>query len=272
MSRWFRFYAEALDDPKVQRLSPHLFKAWVNLLCVAAHDNGALPSNDDIAFRLRLSCQDAESITSDLTLAGLIDITPNGGRVMHNWAGRQYASDSSAERVRKHREKKKKQAPPEDGNGACNVSVTVQSRAEQNRTEDSATPLPPDVVSAPSARRQQDLKIDFGSGQGRGPAKGVGGATGWAVGGAKGRDAAERATSIREHTLQRAEQFGLPVDEIVAEARDANPANLDAYVQAICRTRLRRQIPRISDDVLRAAFGRSPGAYTQVLALLSMTP
>lgn len=24
--RWFRFYAEALDDPKVQRLPPHLFK------------------------------------------------------------------------------------------------------------------------------------------------------------------------------------------------------------------------------------------------------
>lgn len=27
MSRWFRFYDEALDDPKVQRLSPEKFKA-----------------------------------------------------------------------------------------------------------------------------------------------------------------------------------------------------------------------------------------------------
>ena len=30
MSRWFRFYDAALDDPKVQRLPPAIFKlTWV---------------------------------------------------------------------------------------------------------------------------------------------------------------------------------------------------------------------------------------------------
>ncbi|NIX78220.1 hypothetical protein [Microvirga terricola] len=30
MSRWFRFYDAVLDDLKIQKLSPHIFKAWVN--------------------------------------------------------------------------------------------------------------------------------------------------------------------------------------------------------------------------------------------------
>ena len=60
MSRWFRYYDEALDDPKVQRLSGDLFKVWVNLLSLASKNDGKLPSADDISFRLRISVQDAQ--------------------------------------------------------------------------------------------------------------------------------------------------------------------------------------------------------------------
>jgi hypothetical protein len=126
---WFRFYTEALDDPKVQRLPPHLFKTWVNLLCIAGKNNGKLPSIDDIAFKLRLSSQDAEQQLSELILAGLIDITDEG-RSPHNWAARQYVSDCSTERVRKYREKK--------AETQCNVSVTASETAPeqiQNRTD-----------------------------------------------------------------------------------------------------------------------------------------
>lgn len=124
---WFRFYTEALDDPKVQRLPPHLFKTWVNLLCLAAQNNGYLPSLDDIAFRLRLSAQDAEQQISELILAGLLDITETG-RTPHNWSKRQYVSDSSTERVRKHRQKQ--------AETACNVSETAsETTPEQNRAD-----------------------------------------------------------------------------------------------------------------------------------------
>jgi hypothetical protein len=75
MSRWFRYYDDAMDDPKVQRLSGDLFKTWVNLLCLASKSGGKLPSNDDIAFRLRISIQDAQLRTEDLIMAGLIDVT-----------------------------------------------------------------------------------------------------------------------------------------------------------------------------------------------------
>lgn len=144
MSRWFRFYDEALDDPKVQRLSPHLFRAWVNLLCLASKAEGLLPSTDDIAFRLRVSEHDAKAYVDDLILAGLIDIGADGRLRPHNWDGRQCASDTSKERTRKWRENKKKA----ESDGECDVTCDVtcdggdengdgldQTREEKNRKE-----------------------------------------------------------------------------------------------------------------------------------------
>jgi len=140
--QWFRFYAEAVDDPKVQRLPPHLFKTWINLLCIASQSGGTLPSLDDLAFRLRMSSHDAEQQISDLILAGLIDIT-EAGRSPHNWSGRQFQSDCSTERVKKHRRNK--------AATLCNVSETAsetppeQSRAETEQKQTvCADEIPPD--------------------------------------------------------------------------------------------------------------------------------
>src|SRR5688572_7229352 len=99
MSRWFRFYAEALDDPKVQKLDPATFKQWVNILCLACKHEGFLPSHDDIAFALRIDIIALESLLDRLLIAGLIDVLkggPNGSRIApHGWAKRQYKSDGS---------------------------------------------------------------------------------------------------------------------------------------------------------------------------------
>jgi hypothetical protein len=125
--RWFRFYAESLDDPKVQRLPPHLFKTWVNLLSMACSSAGMI-RRDDVAFRLRISDHDAATQIDELIGLGLLDILPDGTLEPHNWKVRQFVSDSSNERVRKHREKKKKEAC----NVTCNESVAPpeQSRAD----------------------------------------------------------------------------------------------------------------------------------------------
>jgi hypothetical protein len=136
---WFRAYSEALDDPKVQRLHPTLFKAWFNLLCLASQHDGVLPSNDDIAFRLRVSVQDAQGYIDELILVGLIDIRSDGARTPHNWETRQFVSDTSTERVRKHRKRKQKT----EGN----VDETFQATPpEQSRSEtdtENSPPLPP---------------------------------------------------------------------------------------------------------------------------------
>ena len=140
-SRWFRFYAEALDDPKVQRLPAHLFKTWVNILCIAAKSGGRLPSKDDLAFRLRLSCNELETQLSELILAELIDISADGSLTPHNWAKRQYVSDRSTERVRKFREARAETHDETLRNVSCNVSETPPDT--DTDTEADITPLPP---------------------------------------------------------------------------------------------------------------------------------
>lgn len=110
---WFRFYHEVVDDPKVQRLAPPLFKHWVNLLCLAARnaDRGTLPSFADLAFGLRLSEAKVRAIVADLEAAGLLDRDGETLRV-HGWTRRQKRSDDVSTRVAKHR--------------ASNTSVTLQ--------------------------------------------------------------------------------------------------------------------------------------------------
>lgn len=104
--RWFRFYAETMDDPKVQRLPPHLFKTWVNLLCLAAKNNGHLPCAEDIAFALHRRVFEVRQLIHGLLAADLLSID-GGGYTPHNWHGRQYRSDQSNQRVKAHRDRYK---------------------------------------------------------------------------------------------------------------------------------------------------------------------
>lgn len=106
MSRWFRLYDEMLDDPKMQRLPPATFKAVINLWCLASKNGGKLPCFDDIAFGLRMEHDAAVTLLDELVAVGLLDHDDAGLRP-HNWDSRQYVSDSSAERVKRHREKRK---------------------------------------------------------------------------------------------------------------------------------------------------------------------
>ena len=115
---WFRFYTDALDDPKVQRLPGQLYKTWVNILCLAGQNDGKIPSIDDLAFRLRISVHEAQQQFDELVLAGLIDILPDRTREPHNWNARQF-KDSSYDRVKKYREKRKEAGLPTLGDYNC---------------------------------------------------------------------------------------------------------------------------------------------------------
>jgi len=123
--QWFRLHDDVLDDPKVQRLSPALFKHWINLLCLASKNNprGTLPDLITIAFRLRLTEDKASKVLEELTDAGLLDTSDDGAITPHNWKSRQYGKPSDdpervSERVRKHRESQR------------NADVTPLKRAE----------------------------------------------------------------------------------------------------------------------------------------------
>lgn len=144
MSRWFRFYSDAVNDPKVQRLSGDTFKAWVNLLCLASRNNGVLPNEEDIAFALRLSGSKVTALLNDLQGRGLLDVTDEG-TTPHNWDARQYRSDvtdpTAAERMRRHRNKR-------NADRNDDVSVTApRAETEQNRTEAEQTAAVPDWLA-----------------------------------------------------------------------------------------------------------------------------
>ena len=119
MSRWFRLYAEVLNDPKVQKLAPEDFRSWVNLLCLACENDGKIPSVSDVSFALRMSEDGVLTLLERLSSGTLIDRMsggPDGWHYApHCWAKRQYKSDTSTERVKRFRERSAtvSETPPE---------------------------------------------------------------------------------------------------------------------------------------------------------------
>lgn len=128
--KWFRFYTEVVDDPKVQRLNATVFRFWVNLLCLVASRNGEVPPIDDVAFRLRMSTHDAGQYLDELIMAGLVDIQRDGRRIIHNWSCRQYLSDNSTERVRRHRARLRANGGDETRG---NANETLQQPTDRRR-------------------------------------------------------------------------------------------------------------------------------------------
>lgn len=122
MTRWFRFYDDALNDPKILKLSDNLHRIWVGILCVASKNDGFLPSVEDLALLVRIKPAKMHEAIKSLIKSGLID---DDGVVCkpHNWDGRQYKSDTSNERVKRHRERK------------CNVTVTPPETEQIQNTE-----------------------------------------------------------------------------------------------------------------------------------------
>lgn len=113
MSRWFRFYADAMRNPKVARLSDKQFRLWVELLAVASENDGSLPCLDDLRYVLNRRLDHLSTGVDQLISMGLIDRLTSGYEP-HNWSKFQYKSDTSNERVTKHRAKRNVTVTPPD--------------------------------------------------------------------------------------------------------------------------------------------------------------
>ena len=104
MSRWFRLYADAMRNPKVARLSDKEFRLWVRLLAVASENDGAIPVLDDLKHVLSMRLDHLSTGIERLISGGLIDRLEQG-YAPHGWAKFQYKSDTSTDRVQRHRAK-----------------------------------------------------------------------------------------------------------------------------------------------------------------------
>lgn len=140
MSRWFRFHTEALNDPKVQKLDGDTFKGWVNLLCLAAQNEGKLPPLEDVAFALRETENATRTLIERLSNGGLIDKL-NGGRdgvtyAPHGWKERQYKSDTSTDRVKRFRERSRavtETAPDTETETEVSVTKVTGASADSDK-------------------------------------------------------------------------------------------------------------------------------------------
>ena len=124
MSRWFRLYSDAMRNPKVARLNDKEFRLWVELLAVAAENEGTIPCLNDLKHLLKRRLDHLSTGVEHLISIGLIDPLADG-YVPHSWSKFQYKSDVSTDRVHKHREKR-------------NVSVTppeTEAETEAERIE-----------------------------------------------------------------------------------------------------------------------------------------
>lgn len=128
MSRWFRFYAAAIRHPKVAKLSDKDFRLWLELMSVAAENDGAIPPLEDLKHLLKRRLDHLSSAVDRLISGGLIDRLGDGYEP-HDWSERQYKSDTSTERVRKHREKRNVSETPPDTETDTEVSLSNDNDA-----------------------------------------------------------------------------------------------------------------------------------------------
>ena len=129
---WFRLYTETVDDEKLRLLAFEDRWHFVALLCCKG--SGLLDSGDDdsllrrkLAVKLGLSVREFEEVSRRLSEVGLIDFDTFQPLA---WDDRQFRSDSSTDRVRKHRDRVKQ---------SRNVSVTAQETDTDTETEEKQT-------------------------------------------------------------------------------------------------------------------------------------
>lgn len=103
---WIKLYIEILDDPKMGRLSNHLFRRAIELFLLAGKNgnDGLLPPVEEMAWVLRLDKPKMLEDLIGLAEVGVVHETPAGWMVTH-FKDRQYSE--SYERTMRYLDRKK---------------------------------------------------------------------------------------------------------------------------------------------------------------------
>ena len=121
-NQWFRMYSETATDPKIQMMSESDQRRWMMLLCLRCGNDDVTFQDADLAFQLRVSLDDWLTTKALFITKCLI----NSDNKVLAWNKRQYVSDLSTSRVKKHRDKLKQ---------VGNVSVTPPDTDTDTDTE-----------------------------------------------------------------------------------------------------------------------------------------
>lgn len=122
---YIKLWYETLDDPKMGRLSDHLYRRAIELFLLAGMQggDGLLPSVEDIAYRLRADVKSILADLGELEKVNIVSKHKQGWFVTH-FAERQAAA-SDADRAKAYRERQEKTVTKRDKN------VTESSRSRR---------------------------------------------------------------------------------------------------------------------------------------------
>jgi hypothetical protein len=104
---YLKLYHEILDDPKMGRLSDHLYRRVIEVFLIASASierDGYLPPIDDIAWKLRTTPEELSNDFSEIEKTGIIKMTEPGRWYVTNFIKRQSAVTVN-ERVKRYRER-----------------------------------------------------------------------------------------------------------------------------------------------------------------------
>ena len=151
-NQWFKFYgAEYLSDPKIERLNPVERCCWITLMCLASNstEEGRIEYLTTESLLNKSGVQydpynpelweSSLSVLKKFENMKMVDLYEDGTIIIKNWNKRQERNLTSAERVAKHRAKKKEEEE-------CNENVTTdvtnvtleENRIEENRIDSSS--------------------------------------------------------------------------------------------------------------------------------------
>ena len=168
--RWFRMYADAVDDEKLRLLAFEDRWHFVAILCLKA--NGTLDSDAPflerrIAVKLGVQLRELDEIKRRLEEVGLID---NRWQPIA-WDKRQFQSDhNGAERVRRWRERQKQLANGDvtlqerHSNALEQIQIQIQNRtdteSEKRRAKRGSRRVPEDFQPDLDFARREISDID----------------------------------------------------------------------------------------------------------------
>jgi len=136
MMQWFRFYNEFAFDPKIQTMSETLQRRFTMLLCLQSNDDLQKLTPNEIAFALRITTEDLLETKKVFIKKGFIDEE----FTILNWDKRQYISDNSTQRVRKHRQKQDETLQKRSETVTVTPPEQIQNRTDNNIVEKESRP------------------------------------------------------------------------------------------------------------------------------------
>jgi len=155
--KWIKLYHEVLDDPKMGKMSDHLWRRTIEFFLLAgkAERGGELPPIEDMVWTLRTTEKEIMKCLGELEALGIVTL----GEVISvtNFEKRQESYLTDAEKQQRHREKQQEnyEVLPEPV-----TNVTEESNNEvTNVTKESNTVLPTEVTNV-YPRLREELRED----------------------------------------------------------------------------------------------------------------